>query len=710
MRVRFRITRNGETPEDREFVSDALQIGRAPSSDLTIPDDRSQTVSWHHARIETTSEGAWLHDLRSTNGTFINGRKLEQPERLRRGDMIRLGQTGPTLEVLEIDCTPPPLPAPPLFRRAESPPPTPRSVPRPRSSAAKTPVSATRALLMQVQRKHKSLLFLGGWAAVMLMGVIGIILWNHEGRIDRLEVDLAKVADLETDVATIRNKQADIDQSTQDMYARIKTLEQEAARDNGAAIYQRTVLSTAWLHTNRGEGTGSVVEHDGKKLIVTAYHVVHQANTIRAIFPKFLNGKVLANQAQYHRDGPPSDEEPSAITCTLWAVDASLDLAILEPLSLPKQISPLQIARESAAAGAKVHTIGGHPAGTQGLWSYTGGEVRQVAQGNFRFRNGQQITAKIVETTNPVNHGDSGGPLVNSKCQLVGVTSGGVDGANSIAKFIDVGHVRDMLKSRPNKPLVVSTPGPPLAMGPSVPSVPTPPAAPLGHVHILLLMDDTCPKIGPSVVNDKNHLLNTFRRGLPSSSYTVDVRMGTQATKAYVADYYRRLLGKVGPNDAVFCYYSGHGCMVRPATHYLSLMNHREPLERNYLLNTMRSVGGKATILITDCCSSFPRETRDLELGVSEFAGSGEFLVPLLLQHRGIVDWQAASPGEAALGNVFTPIFCNACSTGRYRQWPDLFAEVKQQAVNRTIPVFRRDPRQKQQTPYVFPTTNIRPG
>lgn len=63
---------------------DVFRVGRAPGSELTLAD---RTVSGRHARIVRLADGYWLEDLGSTNGTFVNGRKVDR-QRLRTGDRI----------------------------------------------------------------------------------------------------------------------------------------------------------------------------------------------------------------------------------------------------------------------------------------------------------------------------------------------------------------------------------------------------------------------------------------------------------------------------------------------------------------------------------------------------------------------------------------------------------------------------------------------
>jgi pSer/pThr/pTyr-binding forkhead associated (FHA) protein len=71
-----------------------LEIGRGEDCEVRLPDTY---VSTYHARIYNR-DGAWyIEDLGSTNGTYLNQRKLTTPAELRAGDRVRLGKT--TLEL-----------------------------------------------------------------------------------------------------------------------------------------------------------------------------------------------------------------------------------------------------------------------------------------------------------------------------------------------------------------------------------------------------------------------------------------------------------------------------------------------------------------------------------------------------------------------------------------------------------------------------------
>ncbi|HTQ02831.1 MAG TPA: GGDEF domain-containing protein [Polyangiaceae bacterium] len=73
-----------------ELGDEEVKIGRSEQSGLCI---NSDLVSRHHATVVRTDDGHALRDEGSTNGTFVNDRRVTGSEPLADGDQIRIGRT-----------------------------------------------------------------------------------------------------------------------------------------------------------------------------------------------------------------------------------------------------------------------------------------------------------------------------------------------------------------------------------------------------------------------------------------------------------------------------------------------------------------------------------------------------------------------------------------------------------------------------------------
>lgn len=80
-------------------------IGRHPSCELSI---RQDDVSRRHAEVRCEDGSFVLYDLQSTNGTFVNGERLEGAHRLCPGDRVEVGSTIITFCEIDAAATPDP--------------------------------------------------------------------------------------------------------------------------------------------------------------------------------------------------------------------------------------------------------------------------------------------------------------------------------------------------------------------------------------------------------------------------------------------------------------------------------------------------------------------------------------------------------------------------------------------------------------------------
>src|SRR5215831_17482365 len=75
--------------EERQVkISGSLSIGRAADNSIRIDDEN---VARYHVAIEEQSDGFWLSDLGSEQGTTVNGSSISSKWRLKDGDLVGLG-------------------------------------------------------------------------------------------------------------------------------------------------------------------------------------------------------------------------------------------------------------------------------------------------------------------------------------------------------------------------------------------------------------------------------------------------------------------------------------------------------------------------------------------------------------------------------------------------------------------------------------------
>jgi ribosome-associated protein YbcJ (S4-like RNA binding protein) len=82
------VTLNGLLQREISIDKARLNVGRRPSNEIVLD---HLAVSGRHAAIDTTSEGTFILDLGSTNGTTVNGHPIKK-HLLQDNDVIELGK------------------------------------------------------------------------------------------------------------------------------------------------------------------------------------------------------------------------------------------------------------------------------------------------------------------------------------------------------------------------------------------------------------------------------------------------------------------------------------------------------------------------------------------------------------------------------------------------------------------------------------------
>jgi pSer/pThr/pTyr-binding forkhead associated (FHA) protein len=182
------LVRAGTLKGQRLIVKTPIaNIGRADYNDLVLPDE---SVSTSHAKLQRR-EGIWvLVDLDSTNGTFVDGERVQGEIPIAPGANVRFGDVSlvfePTddavgvakgggtrmIEVMKVDAKP--AAAPPAAAAAAAPAPKPAA---PKAAPTKPKAPAPKKPAQPVAEQKKKGKGCGGSAAVLVLALIGVAYW-----------------------------------------------------------------------------------------------------------------------------------------------------------------------------------------------------------------------------------------------------------------------------------------------------------------------------------------------------------------------------------------------------------------------------------------------------------------------------------------------------------------------------------------------------
>jgi Trypsin-like serine proteases, typically periplasmic, contain C-terminal PDZ domain len=101
MAIELRILTGARAGQSQTFQKSTITIGRHPDCDLRFDATRDLDVSTKHAEIRAANDAYTLVDAQSTNGTFVNGKRLPRGEErvLANDDVIGFGARGPNISV-----------------------------------------------------------------------------------------------------------------------------------------------------------------------------------------------------------------------------------------------------------------------------------------------------------------------------------------------------------------------------------------------------------------------------------------------------------------------------------------------------------------------------------------------------------------------------------------------------------------------------------
>ncbi len=109
------VTEKGGSQQRIEFDEEVVTVGRVQGNQIVLP---RGNVSKKHAKLEYSGGEFRLTDLNSTNGTYINGRRITETTLIKKSDSVYVGEFILAFESApsELAPAPPPIPASPRHK------------------------------------------------------------------------------------------------------------------------------------------------------------------------------------------------------------------------------------------------------------------------------------------------------------------------------------------------------------------------------------------------------------------------------------------------------------------------------------------------------------------------------------------------------------------------------------------------------------------
>ena len=97
--LEVRILTGARAGQSDRFEKETIVVGRLGTADLRFNPEQDLDVSGRHAEIRMMNGVYTVHDAGSTNGTYLNGRKVEGSATLQDGDKLKFGASGPEVQI-----------------------------------------------------------------------------------------------------------------------------------------------------------------------------------------------------------------------------------------------------------------------------------------------------------------------------------------------------------------------------------------------------------------------------------------------------------------------------------------------------------------------------------------------------------------------------------------------------------------------------------
>jgi S1-C subfamily serine protease len=455
-----------------------ILVGRHPQCELRFDPDQDLDVSARHASVSLNGELYVLRDLGSTNGTFVNGRRLTGDHVLATKDVIQFGTNGPKVTFASIPDPPPAVPVEPGDKPATTvfpnvnPAPTPQAavppppkaplmgspgsfkLPRPTGGgppAVPTPKpGATTRIRIEVQKQTRKHRYVQSLLFGLLILVTIAYFWSNSVNQRQLaaqrRVMLGAVDSLMTQIATLSGTAQSLKGALDSAQAEASRLRAKinAAGTNSAEIDElRNQLLAA---TRQQKNLAQAAALDAAAISAA------NRDAIAIVFVQFKNGRTYTGTGFGVRSDPNGG---LLITNRHVVVDSSGNLpekvgvvfngsnqnfrADVVDLSQDADLATIRttvhrgipVVKAVAGANAQVGepiAIIGYPLG---LDLKSGEEWRQLGvAATLTLGTVSRLLPDLLQLDSYGAQGSSGSPIFNRQGEVTGVVYGGEKGSN----------------------------------------------------------------------------------------------------------------------------------------------------------------------------------------------------------------------------------------------------------------------------------------
>jgi S1-C subfamily serine protease len=432
MLLEVKITTGARAGQTKRLEKPVISVGRNPDVDIRFDPQKDLDVSGKHAEFRAKGAGYELHDLGSTNGTFVNGERLTGSVELRTADTIRFGANGPEVEV-SFHVTG-------AYKVVGA---TEERI----ALAVKKQTAGLRRILVSglgiIAIGAGGAYFVGQRAAAKQVEMLQKQLENNDSQIRALQNGVPGDTVLANELGRELNRlRKELDEaSTDEAHKRISG-EMERVQNKLAAI-ERMDMPT--VNSQNAPAVAILITQiDGKNYAGTAFAITKDGMmlTNRHNVQDWDTKKTANKLVVKFRDT--KDYLPAHVVKISDSLDVDLALIQLDDKSASvPTVNGIQARDEGAQEGATVATIG-FPLGYETAQEGNGEDF--IAKTTLGGGTVSKRTSFILQLDAFAAHGSSGSPILNAKGNVVGVLYGGPPGASGkIVYAVPTDHIAAFL-------------------------------------------------------------------------------------------------------------------------------------------------------------------------------------------------------------------------------------------------------------------------